>query len=107
MLATLRELRDEPADSQPASANIRLVVGPDQLTLQGQPVTFEALTDELKKIPNRPQTILEIASSSDDVTVGRMNRAFAIGSTLNFKTLSEIGTHPLGSKAGDEPPPTK
>ena len=95
------------AAHQSAASFVRLVVGSDQLTLEGKYVTFDTLKAELEKISGRGSTVLEIAVASDDVTVGRLNRAMAIAAPLGFQYLSQIGVHSLESKAGDERPTTR
>ena len=94
------------AAHQSAAGFVRLVVGSDELTFEGKRVTFDTLKDELEKVTDRRYTVLEIAVASDDVTVGRLNRAMAIAAPLGFQYLSQIGVHRLGSEAGDEHPTT-
>jgi hypothetical protein len=48
-----------------------------------------------------------LAGTSNDVTVGRVNSVMAIVQNLGFGTISQIGVHMLGSKAGIDSPSTQ
>jgi protein involved in polysaccharide export with SLBB domain len=100
-----------PIKGDKADHFVRLVIDKDQLTFEGKPITWDTLKAELEKIPDRPHTALQLAIGSEDVTIGQQNKArstsLSLVTELGFKYLTEIGIHPLGSKAGDEPSPTK
>jgi len=94
---------------------VRLVVGKDKMTFQGQEVTWEELPPLLEKVPNRHHTVFQIASNSgkdfiydqdnntsslsaefDELT----QRAAELSASFGFEYLSVVGVHPLGTKGG-------
>ena len=81
------------------------------MTFEGKPVTWDDIRDELKTVPDRANTALELAIGSEDVTIGQANKARATAMSLvremGFQYLTEIGVHPMGSKAGDDAATTK
>ncbi len=81
---------------------VRLVVGKAGMTFQGERTTLEGLPLLLEKVPNRQQTVLEVARASDDVTLKEwdhaLNRASALARQFGFEYTSDIGLHPLGSR---------
>ena len=81
------------------------------MTFEGKDVTWDKLGEELKKIPNRDQTALQLALASDDITVGQQNeargRCVQLVNDLGFQYLTEIGVHRIGSKAGEDEPTTQ
>jgi beta-lactamase regulating signal transducer with metallopeptidase domain len=86
---------------------LRLVVGTDRMTLEGEDVTMESfLTAEslltaLEAVPDREQTVLEFAVTGDDVPASRVVEATALAVAAareyGFKYFSDTGTHPLGT----------
>jgi hypothetical protein len=88
---------------------VTTVVGADQMTFQGQPVSWEQLPALLEKVPNRPQTVFQIAPASQDIENrsdwaeidGRLD---SLAWRYGFEYPSFIGVHPLGTKGG--PPQT-
>lgn len=104
-----------PAPAKPATQPatslrhfVRLVVGIDRMTLEGEPVTWEELDSRLAEIPDRGNTVLEIAMDTEDLTVGRWReakqRAARLSHRHGFEYLSEIGIHPLGSSGSASQP---
>jgi hypothetical protein len=81
---------------------VRLVVDKDDMTFEGQKTNWEDLSALLEKVPNRGQTVLEIAVASDQLTLKQqqdgVTQAGAIAKRLGFEYSSQIGVHPLGSK---------
>ena len=106
----MKHLQEAMGNSKPAHF-VRLVVGVNEWTFQGDLVTGDTLLEKLQAVPDRPNTALQLAIDNDNVTYGQMNRARSLAMQmvreLGFKYLTEIGEHPLGSKAGDEPPATQ
>jgi protein involved in polysaccharide export with SLBB domain/beta-lactamase regulating signal transducer with metallopeptidase domain len=90
---------------------VRLVVGPHQMTLDGKPVNWDNLTDELKKLPDGANTALELAMASGDLTVDQEYEYRGLASYFvrkaGLKYMTIAGVHPLGSKAGDDSPATQ
>ncbi|MBP7049607.1 MAG: hypothetical protein KBE65_01185 [Phycisphaerae bacterium] len=79
-----------------------VVVGEGKMTFQGQEATWEQLPALLDKVPERPQTVLQFAVTSQgmenrDDTVGRLGE---LCRRYGFEYLSFIGVHPLGTKGG-------
>jgi hypothetical protein len=84
---------------------VTVVVGPDQMTFQGQPVTWEQLTAALEQVPNRPQTVFQIATTSQDLEdradwAAIRGRLSSLSGRYGFEYASLIGVHPLGTKGG-------
>jgi beta-lactamase regulating signal transducer with metallopeptidase domain len=99
----------EPPASMPAPQPesvthfVLLVIDVDSMTLQGKVVSDDQLPDALMAIPDRHNTVLQMAYASWDVTMGRwqkVRREFLgddIRARLGFKYLDDIGQKPLGS----------
>ncbi len=85
---------------------VRVVVGPDRMTFEGQSTTWESLPELLKGVLDRQHTVLEVAIASDDMTVKQRDEAIAkvtaLAQQFAFEYASFIGVHPLGSK-GSKP----
>lgn len=85
---------------------VRVVVGPDRMTFEGQPATWESLPELLKEVPDRQNTVLEVAIASDEMTVKQRDEAIAkvtaLAPRFAFESPSFVGVHPLGSK-GSKP----
>ena len=81
---------------------VRLVVDKAALTFEGQPTTWDGVDALLEKVPERKNTVLECAVTSDQITVQQQNEWFgkcvALAHNLGFEYASFIGIHPLGSK---------
>ncbi len=82
---------------------VRLVVGEDKMTFEGQQVTWEQLPSLLEKVTNRGNTVFKIAVSTKDIPLSRyeaaMSRARKLVKQFGFEYLSYVGQHKLGSKA--------
>jgi len=87
--------------------SVRLVIGENRMTFEGKDVTWEQLPALLEKIPNRGNTVFELAVSTKDMPLSRYDAARGRASKLverfGFEYLSYVGQHPLGSKAGQKP----
>ena len=88
---------------------VRIVIGPGgAMTFEGEKTTEEELPKLLEKVPDRERTVLEIAIASDDMTVREANNVqgvvFRLAREFKFLYGSYVGTHPLGSKGGEQPP---
>jgi hypothetical protein len=81
---------------------VRIVVGMDSMAFEGKETNWKELPELLKAVPNREQTVIEVATASDDVGVKRrvdaIRQALPIARRLGFEYVSHIGVHPLGSK---------
>jgi hypothetical protein len=81
---------------------VRLVVDKAALTFEGQPTTWDDVGTLLEKVPERKNTVLECAVTSDRITVQQQNEWFgkciALAHGLGFEYASFIGIQPLGSK---------
>jgi type II secretion system protein G len=84
---------------------VRLVVGEEKMTFEGQETTWENLPPLLRAVADRPHTVLEIAIASDQMSVRdrdrAQNRASQLARSLGFEYPSDIGVHPLGSTGTD------
>ncbi|NQT01499.1 MAG: hypothetical protein HQ580_05725 [Planctomycetes bacterium] len=83
--------------------SVRLVVGPDTMTFEGQQVTWEQLPALLEKVTKPGNTIFEIAVSTKEMPLSRydsaMSRASKLVKQFGFEYLSYVGQHKLDSKA--------
>ncbi|MBN2476754.1 MAG: type II secretion system major pseudopilin GspG [Pirellulales bacterium] len=105
---------DAADDNRPADPNrrpryfVRLVLGDDTMTLEGATTTWEELPELLERVPNRGQTVLEIAVAaekpSDKQRADAMRRASGLARRFGFEYPSIVGVHPLGSRGA--PPQT-
>jgi hypothetical protein len=81
---------------------VRLVSDGENLTFEGQPTTLEKLPELLKQIPHRPQTVLELAVTSEDLppekSMKLKRQAIQLVLQFGLEYLSDVGVHPLGSK---------
>jgi predicted Ser/Thr protein kinase len=81
---------------------VRLVIEQSAMTFEGQPTNWENAGALLAKVPDRNNTVLEFAVTSDQITVAQQNEWFQKASALArqhaFEYASFIGVHPLGSK---------
>ena len=80
---------------------VRLVVAPDAMTFQGQQTTWEQLPELLESVTNRPKSVLEFATSTDEFTVAQVNelqeRSRRLSEQFGFEYMSNIGVHSLGT----------
>lgn len=81
---------------------VRLVAGLGSLTFEGIKTSWEDLPELLKKVPDRPNTVLEFATSGNDLTIAQaealQSRVIGASQPFGFKYVSNIGNHPMGSK---------
>jgi len=100
-----RELSDpdQPSRVVGTRAFVRLVVGHNSLTFEGEKTTWERLPELLEKVPNRASTVLEVGVESDQFTLAQDREARARASGLSekfgFEYLSYVGVQPLGSNS--------
>lgn len=87
---------------------VRLVADMRTLTFEGKPTRWDAVGSLLRAVPDRPNTVLELAVTSDQITVAQQNGWFGKASALarqhGFEYASFIGIHPLGSKGTPNSP---
>ncbi len=81
---------------------VRWVIQDEEtMTFEGAPVKPDELPWLLEKVPNRPQTVLEVGYSSE-ISVKLRNecvsRATVFAKQFGFKYASDIGEQKLGSK---------
>ncbi len=84
---------------------VTIVLGEDKMTFQGQEVTWEQLPALLEQVPDRPQTVLQLAVTSRDIENRQdwkdtIDRLGTLHSKYGFEYDSLIGVHPLGTKGG-------
>ncbi|MCW5555760.1 MAG: serine/threonine protein kinase [Verrucomicrobiae bacterium] len=81
---------------------VRLVADKTALTFEGQPASWGNLGALLANVPDRKNTVLEFAFTSDQITVAQQNewfqKATALARQHGFEYASFIGIHLLGSK---------
>lgn len=102
----LRRYAEQHPATQPLYRAVRIVVGAEKMTLDGKETTWDKAKEELAKLPNRGDLVLEVAVASDQMTLKQhqeaVGRGMQLAAQLSFKYVSDVGVHPLGSKAGDE-----
>jgi hypothetical protein len=79
---------------------IRLVVGADKMTLQGEDVTWDQLRDRLASLPRRQRTVIEFAVTSANLASrdGAFLQVYRLVQELGFEYLSDTGVHSLGAR---------
>ena len=87
---------------------VRLVVARNKMTFEGRETTWEDLPRLLKEIPDRPNTVLELAFPAEimvsstgqdhDLTLEARAKAARLAQEHGFAYLSDIGLHMLGSR---------
>ncbi len=94
---------------------VRLAVGKDEMTFQGEPITRDQLESRMAKVPDRAHTVLEVAATTDLNRAGGeesymkekffeiQDLARQLSKQLGFENLSFVGLRPLGSKGGQPP----
>jgi beta-lactamase regulating signal transducer with metallopeptidase domain len=103
-----RILSSEPQPSQNWSVrhSVALVVGVDGLTFRGQPTTIDKLPGLLQTVPDRANTVLELAYASGEVTMSRFsevqNRASELATDYGYAYLSLSGQHPTDYKGSPD-----
>lgn len=87
---------------------VRLVIGKDTMTFEGQETSWENLPKLLEAVPDRPHTVLELARASDEIpeqtVYSLLPRGVMLAKKFGFEYLSDIGVQPPGSK-GSAPQP--
>ncbi|MGD0387486.1 MAG: M56 family metallopeptidase [Tepidisphaeraceae bacterium] len=101
-----------PATDPAASNNtgrvrhfVMLVIAPDGgMTFQGTQTSWDKLPALLEQVPDRSHTVLCLAWTSNQVTVGQLNeaRASQLAQQFGFEYLSIVGEHPLGATGGPD-----
>jgi hypothetical protein len=78
-----------------------VVVDFHAVSYQGRQITLEQLPALLDQVPDRGNTVLQVANASDDVTIGRFNevqfRCSQLASDFGFKYVSYVGKQPADS----------
>ncbi len=116
LLSVERKVPNEPPDFQVEGENawdqaenaarqrhfVMIVVGKNDMTFEGQAVTWEQLPGLLEKVPDPNHTVLTLAVASDETTLAEKNqsvgRVSALQKQFGFEYFSYVGVHPLGSK---------
>jgi beta-lactamase regulating signal transducer with metallopeptidase domain len=84
---------------------VMLVIAPGGgMTFQGTATNWDTLPALLEQVPDRGHTVLCLAWTNDQVTVGQLNEARAgnLAQQFGFEYLSNVGEHPLGSTGGPD-----
>lgn len=81
--------------------DVTLVVGPDRMTFQGEPVTIEQLGPKLEAVGDKADTVLCIAATSDEINREEVRRRLHTAlQGVKFNHISWVGVHPFGTKGG-------
>ncbi len=82
---------------------VKLVVDKERITLEGKPTTWDELRNRLEELPDRENTVLYIARTTDDWIISDWNEVYdrirGARRDLGFDSASFVGVHPLGSRA--------
>ncbi|MGD0137626.1 MAG: hypothetical protein ABSD28_02030 [Tepidisphaeraceae bacterium] len=84
---------------------VMLVIAPDGgMSFQGTATNWDKLPALLEQVPDRSHTVLCLAWTSDQVTVGQLNEARVgqLAQQFGFEYLSNVGEHPLGARGGPD-----
>jgi len=89
-------------ESKSVQYYVRFVLGTHTMTFEGKPTSLEDLPMLLEKVPNRPNTVLEFATTERMTEKERKdhpayNVAFSLCQQYDFKYFSNIGKHRIGS----------
>jgi len=87
--------------------HVRLVVGEDKMTFEGQETTLEELALLLERVPNKPNTVFQYSTTAAKRpdTIGKDTTSAAAAAQSDrygFKYFSYAGSKPLGTP-GDRP----
>ena len=100
-ISSLYSIGGMPVAKQDARSFVRLVLEPGQKTFEGKSVTDDQLRTRLENIPVRKFTVFELAISTDEFPLRRVNefqfKYSAIARELGFEYASFIGVQPAGS----------
>lgn len=100
------------ADAETANENlrlfVRLVMGSKELAFEGKPVEENAIRNRLALVPNRKQTVLELAVTSDELSWGKVmefkTKYGQLAKELGFERASFIGVHKASSRGSSRQP---
>jgi hypothetical protein len=100
--AKLRVERYLAASKARPAKSLTIMVSPTGISLDGKPTTWDDLPALLEKVPDRPNTFLALARTTDDMTIADYQKALAkitaLASQLHFKYASDAGLPPPASK---------
>lgn len=89
---------------------VRVVVGEDSLTFEGETVDLSQLGQRMAEVPDRPNTVIELAYATEEISLREWNEAkhhvSALSHDHGFEYLSEVGLHPLESGGSKSEPRT-
>ncbi len=107
-IGMMRAIANEPEPTTKPDRFVRLVVGSDRMTFEGQETTWNALPGLLQEVPDRERTVLELAfpdevahattTQSEALKRDAKDRAAKLAQEYGFAYLSSIGAHMLGSR---------
>ena len=79
------------------SLSVQVLVSPTDISFHGKQTTWEELAGLLEKVPDRENTVLAMALTTDQMTVKVRNEAFAklaeLSKKYGFRYLSDTGVH--------------
>ena len=89
--------------AQDSPTAVLVVVGPDTVTLEGEPSHWDELPARLEAVPQRESVVLQLAVSTDEITLARLKSARArlaeLGEELGFKSVQFVGERGPESRA--------
>jgi hypothetical protein len=77
---------------------VKLVLGKERMTFQGNDVTWEGLPGLLEEVPNRSETVLEVALADEAVPGKLLMDALNLATKYGFEYGSYVGQAQLGAK---------
>ena len=104
---TLPRARSSPVASltEGVSRRIRVIVGNDQILLDGKPVSSDDLAKFLEGLADPARTVLEIAPENGDVKLSRLieqaERIRSLAGTSGLRSIAYTGWDPRQSLDGD------
>ena len=99
----LKQFQSEPEKTPDKIVKfVRLVIALNEITFEGIKTTWEKLPNLLEKIPDRKNTVFELAQeynyNNEGDFVNAFGKAVRLSRKFNFKHISNIGYKMLGSK---------
>lgn len=92
--------------AQDSPTAVLVVVGPDILTFEGEPSDWDELPAHLEAVPQRESVVLQLAVSTDEITLAQLKdartRLAELGEDLGFRSVQFVGER--DPAAGATPP---
>jgi parallel beta-helix repeat protein len=89
------------AQSSPPSA-LLVVITPESITFEGKPVHWDELKQQLQAVPDRDSVVLQLAVSTDEITLARLkdarSRLTDLAAQLGIRSVQYVGERETGDR---------